>query len=82
MVMHAFGERMGKGTYGDMNGRMSEGSSERGWFDGLCGGRVVAYRLCNGRELHAGCGMVVSCMGSCVVAVRGVRSAWVAVWWQ
>ena len=52
MVMHAFGERIGKGTYGDMNGRMSEGSSERGGFDGLCGGRVVAYRLWDGRELH------------------------------
>ena len=35
-------ERMEKRTYGDMNGRMSEGSSERDGFHGLCSGREVA----------------------------------------
>ena len=49
-------ERMGKRTYGDMNGRMSEGSSEKDGFHGLCSGCEVAVWW------HMGCVMVVSCI--------------------
>ena len=35
----------------------------------------AAYGLWDGRELHVGC------MGSCVVAVRGLRATWVDMWW-
>lgn len=64
-----------------MNRRMSEGSSERGGFNGLCGGHeVVAW-------WHVGCVVIVSYMwdacggyGLYVGSVVVVSCMWV-VWW-